>query len=964
MKETLMIIVIIGKIYSEFMKQKILLNKVRSKLSNNTNTNIKSTIFSDSRLLPISDIETKLDEYKQYLEEKKRSNKYRLSFTINPICSNVLFNTLSEIVYKEGSDECVYFGNDGYIGDNNIFYDNKFVNYFIYKGFINGRNQSIAPSMLSRSKMIQDTSYSHRELGNVVYHCGYDIFNNHILRCKEFSIINKISKNTAINFADKRKWFNTAYDYKRYFDGDLVDEHIDDLSTGSIETGTTIIHNYRSDELYTFEESINENLIEKDGWIGFTNKNMMEIPNYVSGDTINITLNKCLNNRNACEFIDMYPDRTLYSFTPKINEYRNNRVEKNWDYCLTYPYRNYYDNDLVQFKCDDFIINGIECYIVDDIFNEENDFNSTLDDYDDGHILTLKTILRNNFEKNSAVDIVLIGNINGELTNIRIPFFEKIISTGLNGKEKEYYFKIYGDQLIENLNKFDGNLFTDVQIRVRKVTNGAVCKYYFREFKRIQNLKNNGDINFNSSINSLGFSKNIYSDTVTQILYNDDIDITGIKDNLGRNVSEIFLTIVKNNEGNEKWYDEKVYTDESIKFSHCFGKITSGVDIKDPYITDFNIHKLHNIPVEIYGEYKSVFNDGTNDEQGIFDNLFNVYEDGDEIVVYPPLTLEDDIKINGTYSDELSGYTNTFLGDIVEFSPYALEEVTLEDVYHRFNTRQREYYKGPDDIEFFDLKKDEIYYDDYDIEENSEFMSYEDKMGEPYYYNAFYAPQNGEFKMIDGTHIPVNICPEGYYYKPHYKIALKEYKTRVEQGKHTMVVINGDIDRNGDEFSFTTSKNYYLEIMKELYLFHRITNVKKVAKIIDVNGKHFNKIKINVNLLDNEDLKDYIIFKPNSEMPETAYDLNDGSGRYLWREEKDDNEYEINSNIANHTFTNGAHYFNENIIFFLRRQDPSGEFGLSNENAKNPLLQNLTIIGNDVDYSNEEYVKEEEGNVC
>ena len=41
-------------------------------------------------------------------------------------------------------------------------------------------------------------------------------------------------------------------------------------------------------------------------------------------------------NRNACEFIDLYPDRTLFSFLPKYNKYRK-RAEKNWDYCITYP---------------------------------------------------------------------------------------------------------------------------------------------------------------------------------------------------------------------------------------------------------------------------------------------------------------------------------------------------------------------------------------------------------------------------------------------------------------------------------------------------------------------------------------------------------------------------------------------------------------------------------------------------
>ena len=91
------------------MKQKILLNKAKGKLMNDSNTIIKSTIDSDSRLLPIGECERVIDEYKQYLKEKKASNKYRLSFSINPICSNILFNNVSEIIYKEGSNDCVVF---------------------------------------------------------------------------------------------------------------------------------------------------------------------------------------------------------------------------------------------------------------------------------------------------------------------------------------------------------------------------------------------------------------------------------------------------------------------------------------------------------------------------------------------------------------------------------------------------------------------------------------------------------------------------------------------------------------------------------------------------------------------------------------------------------------------------------------------------------------------------------------
>ena len=166
-----------------------------------------------------------------------------------------------------------------------------------------------------------------------------------------------------------------------------------------------------------------------------------------------LTLNKCMNNREACDFIDMYPDRSLFSFTPNINKYRGNRAERNWDYCITYPYSNWYDNDLVTFKCDDFSVNGLKCHILGDDFFEVIEENGkeifvVKEQYSEGSIITLKSVIKNNFKKGSTIDIVLIGEINGKIDNIRLPYLEPVRNVGYNGTGKEYFFSIYADQLL------------------------------------------------------------------------------------------------------------------------------------------------------------------------------------------------------------------------------------------------------------------------------------------------------------------------------------------------------------------------------------------------------------------------------------------------------------------------------------------------------------------------------------
>ena len=127
---------------------------------------------------------------------------------------------------------------------------------------------------------------------------------------------------------------------------------------------------------------------------------------------------------------------------------------------------------------------------------------------------------------------------------------------------------------------------------VAKVVNGFECEYYYRIFKKI-------NANAHSSINRLAFSNTIYGDDITQIVYTDDIDIKNYKDNRGRPLSEIYLTIIKANRGHEEWYNNIEPESKNVEYSHVFGKVTSGLDLAD-FITDTkfpNIRRHHNINV-------------------------------------------------------------------------------------------------------------------------------------------------------------------------------------------------------------------------------------------------------------------------------------------------------------------------------------------------------------------------------
>ena len=621
--------------------------------------------------------------------------------------------------------------------------------------------------------------------------------------------------------------------------------------------------------------------------------------------------------------IDMYPDRSLFSFIPKINKYRENRLEYNWDYCLTYPFENFYDNILVQYNCSDGTkVNGLKAVLVDDL---------TIDDlinYNDDGVITL-------------INIVLIGIGNGG-KEIVVPLEnnERIIRLGYEGRNSEYYFSIYADELIEKLYYFEN--INQIDIRVRKVNNGGISEYYFRKFRRIPNF-NNSDVyndgyvdineikkysnkNFNSTINSLGFSKTIYNDRNAQILYNDD------------------------NEGYKDWYVNKDYSNINIKASHCFGKVTSGVNILDDNFKDYNIHKIHNVPTDIinYGNYELI-GGWENIAEHNYTKLFNKeYDENNKVSYSLPKVLEDDININGVINDGTRN--NEFFGDIVEFNKTELNETILEEVLHRVNTVQREIL----DEDFRNILVDEIIYDDYDIESG---FTINQKI-----YNEMKT-----IEMDSTIKLPVNIDAEGYYYKPHYKIELKRYKDSVKQGEHTRIKIDRFFDLGDNKYELLPTKNYYFTVNDILYLYHKNSKKFVSALIIDKKSMYHDTIVIKVELPNDTVISDYIIYKPNSEKPYGSYELNDGTGRYLWRELLEEHEYFDDEEISKYIFTNNAHYINKHFIFYLHRQDPDGKNGLSNITNITPITQNLSIEGVVNDYSNFENMLneiEEGGLLC
>ena len=207
-----------------------------------------------------------------------------------------------------------------------------------------------------------------------------------------------------------------------------------------------------------------------------------------------------------------------------------------------------------------------------------------------------------------------------------------------------------------------------------------------------------------------------------------DIDVSGLKDNLGRPLSELFLTIVK------------VVTDTD----------TSN-DFKDQYWKDLTKNNT-NIPSSLEGRFWTKIKGGflTENDTSVNYNVRSISSDGG---TYPQTHF-------GSVDNGIDESDNEFIGDISEYNSNELSERILEPIYHRVNTIYREYRK-----DIVNLK----------------------------------TTNDGGFEVDD--------LREGYIYRPHYRIKIREFSSYIETGDESQVIGIPDYatidyqyeDKNGDD---------------------------------------------------------------------------------------------------------------------------------------------------------------------
>ena len=474
-------------------------------------------------------------------------------------------------------------------------------------------------------------------------------------------------------------------------------------------------------------------------------------------------------------------------------------------------------------------------------------------------------------------------------------------------------------------------------ISYKKVVNGIECNYYVRIFSKVPNFKNasavtsseydiykddsklikeyqGSDYDFESHVSRLAFAKNIYGDEIGEVVFTDDIDISNLKDNLGRPLSTLYITFLKSNGGYKEWYGFGTNIDPSsdkVTYSHCFGALTCGYETSDESIYTNGINSINKI------------NNIGGDAMGV--DVLSINKDVEKY------------RNNGnfTFREVAYGVDKNFYGDLCFYDEYNATEVSIQPMMYRFNTAQRESSSSVSGGTFSGYSYDDIVYDDYDIS------------------NTFTIKTS----QVSGT----NSRKEGYYYKPHYPIEIKMFgKLNSVRPDFLKIRSIKKDEKRDDVYSIVTSSYHYLGVGDKAMIYdstqekyytlvtvkNNDSNYKKFyCKVYSEDGKTLEKLTFmdgdgkSHDLLNTNDdvarglyMSDFKLFKvDNLEIPSYAKILKDGTCRYVWRDIINNGFNPTVSSVEEYPFTNGAFYINKRIDIYVRRQDPYNMYGLYND---------------------------------
>lgn len=353
---------------------------------------------------------------------------------------------------------------------------------------------------------------------------------------------------------------------------------------------------------------VSTEIFEKDGWIGFYNDEI---------DTTSLEYND--NKSSLCQFIPFDPGYE------RLKMLDNDGIP-NYLLRITYPFRN---------KDIKIINNGLGITLKDGIPIIEK----FIVNINGRNYTGFKTAFNHGLTENSNINFYnFIDNTSDNRLKLNQTYRIFKLGNQTNGNK----YRTFVVDIEPDFISFNIGVST-----IKRVVNGKPSKYYVREFKTLTS-SDYKDYDLYPS----AFGKTYFSDNLVAYNFKKDIDVENLTDNLNRPLSEIYLTIIKNDNDaditniNSKYWLEKQKNLPSPYNNRFWTKISAGYDFENNENINYNIRA--------YGDSNYINN-----------NLW--YENIDET---------DDI----------------FDGDIVEYNDNEFNERTIEIVYHRINTVYREFY--------------------------------------------------------------------------------------------------------------------------------------------------------------------------------------------------------------------------------------------------------------------------------
>ncbi len=444
---------------------------------------------------------------------------------------------------------------------------------------------------------------------------------------------------------------------------------------------------YQRNGVTQSEKTDANQVIEVDGWFGYFDDDAETAQEYVR-DANNYNDNKS----SLCELIHFSPG-------PNRLKFDDSDGQQNYMLKITYPYETQ-DIVLVNNTSNVSLKDGINIIGVEERVMNERSYSS------------FRCVINHGLKKGDIVTLYKSGNLSGE------EYLVVELGDQTNNQRDRYF--VLDIPVKESSNQINKETST-----FKRTRDGVTSNYYVRKYKSLTTGFRDYDL-FPAS-----FAESYFGDEEVAYNFTKDIDVSGLKDNLGRPLSELFLTIVK------------VDTDTSNNF-------------KDQYWKDLTKNNT-NIPFNLRDRFWTNIQGGflTENDTSVNYNVRSISSDIDPDTsqpIYPQTHF-------GTINDGIDESDNDFIGDISEYNSSELSERILEPIYHRINTIYREYRK-----DIVNLK----------------------------------TTNDGGFEVDD--------LREGYIYRPHYRIKIREFSSYIETGDESQVIGIPDYatidyqyeDKNGD----------------------------------------------------------------------------------------------------------------------------------------------------------------------